>query len=55
MDFCSNAPGESCARRPAPGKTAAEVHDYHDVLVPMLAVSLQRRMPGYKRLRFDRA
>ncbi|MDX3004074.1 DEAD/DEAH box helicase family protein [Kribbella solani] len=41
--------------RPAPGKTVAEVHDYHDVLVPLLAVSLQRRMPGYKRLRFERA
>jgi superfamily II DNA or RNA helicase len=41
--------------RPAAGKTVAEVHDYHDVLVPFLAVSLQRRMPGYKRLRFERA
>jgi superfamily II DNA or RNA helicase len=41
--------------RPAPGKTVADVHDYHDPLVPLLAGSLQRRMPGYKRLRFDRA
>ncbi|WP_405062609.1 DEAD/DEAH box helicase [Kribbella sp. NBC_01505] len=41
--------------RPAPGKTVAEVHDYHDPLVPMLAASLQRRMPGYKRLHFERA
>ncbi|GAA1679731.1 hypothetical protein GCM10009745_24560 [Kribbella yunnanensis] len=40
--------------RPAPGKTVAEVHDYHDPLVPLLATSLQRRMPGYKRLRFER-
>jgi superfamily II DNA or RNA helicase len=41
--------------RPAPGKSIAEVHDYHDPLVPLLATSLKRRMPGYKRLRFDRA
>ncbi|TDC35879.1 DEAD/DEAH box helicase [Kribbella albertanoniae] len=40
--------------RPAPGKTVAEVHDYHDPLVPLLAASLQRRMPGYKRLHFER-
>ena len=39
--------------RPAPGKTVAEVHDYHDPLVPLLATSLQRRMPGYRRLQFD--
>jgi len=41
--------------RTAPGKTVAEVHDYHDPNVPLLAASLQRRMPGYKRLRFERA
>jgi superfamily II DNA or RNA helicase len=40
--------------RPAPGKAVAEVHDYHALLVPLLAASLQRRMAGYKRLRFDR-
>jgi superfamily II DNA or RNA helicase len=41
--------------RAAPGKTVAEVHDYHDTNVPLLATSLTRRMPGYKRLRFERA
>lgn len=40
--------------RAAPGKDTAEVHDYHDHLVPLLAVSLRRRMPGYTALRFDR-
>lgn len=40
--------------RAAPGKRTAEVHDYHDHLVPLLAVSLQRRMPGYTALRFAR-
>ncbi|WP_376766841.1 DEAD/DEAH box helicase [Microlunatus parietis] len=38
--------------RSAPGKTLAEVHDYHDHLAPMLAVSLRRRMPGYRALGF---
>lgn len=38
--------------RAAPGKTLAEVHDYHDHLVPILAASLRRRMPGYRKLGF---
>ncbi|WP_344612135.1 TOTE conflict system archaeo-eukaryotic primase domain-containing protein [Dactylosporangium salmoneum] len=38
--------------RSAPGKDTAEVHDYHDPAVPILAVSLQRRMPGYRALGF---
>lgn len=41
--------------RTAPGKDLAEVHDYHDVSVPLLASSLRRRMPGYRALAFDRA
>ncbi len=41
--------------RAAPGKDTAEVHDYHDHAVPILAVSLQRRMPGYRTLGFTRA
>jgi superfamily II DNA or RNA helicase len=41
--------------RLAPGKEVAEVHDYHDATTPMLAVSLQRRMPGYRALGFTRA
>jgi superfamily II DNA or RNA helicase len=41
--------------RAAPGKDSAEVHDYHDVAVPILAASLQRRRPGYKSLGFTRA
>ena len=40
--------------RAAPGKTTAEVHDYHDLAVPILAGSLQRRMPGYRTLGFSR-
>ena len=40
--------------RPAPGKDTAEVHDYHDPATPILAASLQRRMPGYRTLRFTR-
>ncbi len=32
--------------RGAPGKDVAEVPDYHDPATPILAVSLQRRMPG---------
>lgn len=39
--------------RSAPGKDVAEVHDYHDAAVPVLAVSLQRRMPGYRALGFE--
>jgi superfamily II DNA or RNA helicase len=38
--------------RAAPGKDVAEVHDYHDQATPILAVSLQRRMPGYRALGF---
>jgi hypothetical protein len=34
--------------RAAPGKDIAEVHDYHDHAVAVLATSLQRRMPGYR-------
>ena len=40
--------------RAAPGKTLVEVHDYHDVGVPILAGSLRRRMPGYRSLGFTR-
>ncbi len=40
--------------RPAPGKDAG-VHDYHDPAAPILAVSLPRRMPGYRTLGFTRA
>jgi superfamily II DNA or RNA helicase len=38
--------------RAAPGKDTAEVHDYHDQATPVLATSLQRRMPGYRALGF---
>src|SRR5207302_11470564 len=38
--------------RPYPGKTTAEVHDYHDVSVPVLAASLHKRAPGYRQLGF---
>lgn len=38
--------------RASPGKDVAEVHDYHDPATPILAVSLQRRMPGYRALGF---
>jgi superfamily II DNA or RNA helicase len=41
--------------RAAPGKDAAEVHDYHDRATPILAASLQRRMPGYRTLGFSQA
>jgi superfamily II DNA or RNA helicase len=40
--------------RKAPGKDTAEVHDYHDSAVPIIASSLQRRMPGYRTLGFTR-
>jgi superfamily II DNA or RNA helicase len=40
--------------RAAPGKYTAEVHDYHDRALPVLAGSLQRRMPGYKALGFTK-
>lgn len=38
--------------RPYPGKTTAEVHDYHDVLTGVLASSLTKRAPGYIKLGF---
>jgi superfamily II DNA or RNA helicase len=40
--------------RAAPGKDVAEVHDYHDPATPILAASLQRRMPGYRALGFTK-
>lgn len=40
--------------RTAPGKETAEVHDYHDAATPILAASLQRRMPGYRTLGFTK-
>ncbi len=39
--------------RSSPGKDIAEVHDYHDASVPVLAASLQRRTPGYRALGFQ--
>ncbi len=38
--------------REHPGKDTAEVHDYLDVNVPMLAAMHRRRLPGYKELGF---
>jgi superfamily II DNA or RNA helicase len=38
--------------RPHPGKTHAEVHDYHDTLTGVLASSLTKRAPGYISLGF---
>lgn len=38
--------------RPHPGKTTAEVHDYHDHATPVLASSLNKRAPGYTSLGF---
>ena len=38
--------------RAAPGK---DVADFHDRATPILATSLQRRMPGYRALGFTRA
>ncbi len=38
--------------RPCPGKTTAEVHDYHDVHEGVLASSLAKRAPGYLSLGF---
>jgi superfamily II DNA or RNA helicase len=38
--------------RPHPGKTTAEVHDYHDVGTGVLASSLAKRAPGYVSLGF---
>lgn len=41
--------------RAAPGKAVAEVHDYHDANTPILASTLQKRLPGYRALGFVRA
>ncbi|TQM08948.1 DEAD/DEAH box helicase [Pseudonocardia kunmingensis] len=38
--------------RPYPGKSTAEVHDYHDVGTGVLASSLAKRAPGYIGLGF---
>ena len=40
--------------RAHPGKTSAEVHDYHDALTGVLASSLAKRAPGYTALGFPR-
>ena len=41
--------------RPHRGKDSARVIDYHDVHVPVLAHSLNRRAPGYTSLGFPGA
>lgn len=38
--------------RSVPGKTTAEVHDYHDVRTPVIAATLGKRAPGYTSLGF---
>ncbi|MGE5289985.1 MAG: TOTE conflict system archaeo-eukaryotic primase domain-containing protein [Micromonosporaceae bacterium] len=38
--------------RPYPGKTTAEVHDYHDTATGVLASTLAKRAPGYTSLGF---
>jgi superfamily II DNA or RNA helicase len=38
--------------RAYPGKQTAEVHDYHDVEMPVLAAALAKRAPGYISLGF---
>lgn len=38
--------------RAYPGKKTAEVHDYHDIDVPVLAAALVKRAPGYVSLGF---
>jgi len=38
--------------RAYPGKQTAEVHDYHDIEVPVLAAALTKRAPGYVSLGF---
>jgi superfamily II DNA or RNA helicase len=38
--------------RSYPGKTTAEVHDYHDIATGVLASSLTKRAPGYTSLGF---
>lgn len=39
--------------RSHPGKQTAEVHDYHDIEVPVLAAALSKRAPGYLSLGFS--
>jgi hypothetical protein len=38
--------------RARPGKTTAEIHDYHDIRTPVLAATLARRAPGSTHLGF---
>jgi superfamily II DNA or RNA helicase len=38
--------------RPHPGKSTAEIHDYHDAATPVLASSLGKRAAGYTSLGF---
>jgi superfamily II DNA or RNA helicase len=38
--------------RPYPGKTTAEIHDYHDALTDVLDSSLAKRAVGYVSLGF---
>jgi superfamily II DNA or RNA helicase len=38
--------------RAHPGKSTAEVHDYHDIATGVLASSLAKRTPGYTSLGF---
>jgi superfamily II DNA or RNA helicase len=38
--------------RSLPGKTTAEIHDYHDLRTPVIAATLARRAPGYTSLGF---
>ena len=38
--------------RPLPGKSTAEIHDYHDHRTGVLAATLAGRAPGYTSLRF---
>lgn len=38
--------------RSCPGKTTAEIHDYHDTATGVLAASLAKRAPGYTILGF---
>jgi hypothetical protein len=38
--------------RAHPGKSTAEVHDYHDIVTGVLASSLAKRAPGYTSLGF---
>jgi superfamily II DNA or RNA helicase len=38
--------------RAHPGKQTVEVHDYHDVEIPVLAAALTKRAPGYLSLGF---